>query len=53
MLIAMFSLPARAGARGSMPEIPEEKDSLEELLKCQRTALDPKSLARSFLENLL
>ena len=36
-----------------MPEIPEEKDSLEELLKCQRTALDPKSLARSFLENLL
>jgi starch phosphorylase len=36
-----------------MPEIPEEKDSLEELLKCQRTALDAKSLAQSFLENLL
>jgi starch phosphorylase len=36
-----------------MPEIPEEKYSLEELLKCQRTALDAKSLAQSFLENLL
>jgi starch phosphorylase len=36
-----------------MPEFPEEQYSLEESLRCNRTGLDAKSLAHSFLENLV
>jgi len=53
MLSALFEYPARAGARGAMSEIPEVKSSLEESLKGHRTELDAKSLAQSFLENLV